>query len=167
MHTVAIVGGPDRGLRRDHRPRAERHQARDRVFHDQPARLHVPRLGVGAFSAGIFHLMTHAFFKGLLFLASGSVIHSLSGEQDMRKMGGLRSKIKITYACSSSGPWRCPASPPFAGFFSKDEILWSAYNASKLGRTLWVLGVAGAFMTAFYSFRLIYLTFWGELPDGP
>jgi NADH-quinone oxidoreductase subunit L len=119
-------------------------------------------LGVGAFSAGIFHLTTHAFFKGLLFLASGSVIHALSGEQDMRKMGALKSKIKITHAVFFIGSLALAGIFPFAGFFSKDEILWSAYNSSQLGRVLWVLGVAGAFMTAFYSFRLIYLTFWGK-----
>ncbi len=119
-------------------------------------------LGVGAFSAGIFHLTTHAFFKGLLFLASGSVIHALSGEQDMRKMGALRSKIKITHAVFFIGSLALAGIFPFAGFFSKDEILWSAYNASELGRMLWVLGVIAAFMTAFYSFRLIYLTFWGK-----
>ncbi len=119
-------------------------------------------LGVGAFSAGIFHLTTHAFFKGLLFLASGSVIHALSGEQDMRKMGALKSKIKITHAVFFIGSLALAGIFPFAGFFSKDEILWSAYNSSQLGRILWVLGVVGAFMTAFYSFRLIYLTFWGK-----
>jgi len=119
-------------------------------------------LGVGAFSAGIFHLTTHAFFKGLLFLASGSVIHALSGEQDMRKMGALKSRIKITHWVFIIGSLALAGIFPFAGFFSKDEILWSAYNASSLGRMLWVLGVAGAFMTAFYSFRLIYLSFYGK-----
>ncbi len=118
-------------------------------------------LGVGAFSAGIFHLTTHAFFKGLLFLASGSVIHALSGEQDMRKMGALKSKIKITHWVFIIGSLALAGIFPFAGFFSKDEILWSAYNASSIGRALWFLGVIGAFMTAFYSFRLIYLTFYG------
>ncbi len=119
-------------------------------------------LGVGAFSAGIFHLTTHAFFKGLLFLASGSVIHALSGEQDMRKMGALKPKIKITWAVFFIGTLALSGIPPLAGFFSKDEILWSAYSSSELGRTLWMLGVVGAFMTAFYSFRLIYLTFYGK-----
>jgi NADH-quinone oxidoreductase subunit L len=119
-------------------------------------------LGVGAFSAGIFHLTTHAFFKGLLFLASGSVIHALSGEQDMRKMGALKSRIKITHAVFIIGSLALAGIFPLAGFFSKDEILWSAYNASSVGRALWVLGVIGAFMTAFYSFRLIYLTFYGK-----
>jgi NADH-quinone oxidoreductase subunit L len=119
-------------------------------------------LGVGAFSAGIFHLTTHAFFKGLLFLASGSVIHALSGEQDMRKMGALKSKIKITHLVFIIGSLALAGIFPFAGFFSKDEILWSAYSSSGVGRALWILGVAGALMTAFYSFRLIYLTFYGE-----
>src|SRR5512143_4060579 len=119
-------------------------------------------LGVGAFSAGIFHLTTHAFFKGLLFLASGSVIHALSGEQDMRKMGALKSKIKTTHIVFIIGSLALAGIFPLAGFFSKDEILWSAYNASSIGRALWVLGVAGAFMTAFYSFRLIYLSFYGK-----
>jgi NADH-quinone oxidoreductase subunit L len=116
-------------------------------------------LGVGAFAAGIFHLTTHAFFKGLLFLASGSVIHALSGEQDMRKMGSLRSKIKVTYAVFVIGSLALAGIFPFAGFFSKDEILWSVYGSNRL---LWVVGVIGALMTAFYSFRLIYLTFFGK-----
>jgi NADH-quinone oxidoreductase subunit L len=115
-------------------------------------------LGVGAFAAGIFHLTTHAFFKGLLFLASGSVIHALSGEQDMRKMGSLKSKIKVTYAVFVIGSLALAGIFPFAGFFSKDEILWSVYGSNRL---LWMVGVIGALMTAFYSFRLIYLTFYG------
>jgi len=120
-------------------------------------------LGVGAFAAGIFHLTTHAFFKGLLFLASGSVIHALSGEQDMRKMGSLKSKIKITYAVFVIGSLALAGIFPFAGFFSKDEILWSVYGSNKM---LWVVGVIGALMTAFYSFRLIYLTFYGKSRMG-
>ena len=116
-------------------------------------------LGVGAFAAGIFHLTTHAFFKGLLFLASGSVIHALSGEQDMRKMGSLKSKIKITYWVFIFGTLALTGIFPFAGFFSKDEILWSVYGSN---RALWVVGVIGALMTAFYSFRLIFLTFFGK-----
>ena len=118
-------------------------------------------LGVGAFSAGIFHLTTHAFFKGLLFLASGSVIHALSGEQDMRKMGSLKDRIKVTYAVFVIGSLALAGIVPFAGFFSKDEILWSVYNAGTLGKALWLAGIAGAIMTAFYSFRLIFLTFFG------
>jgi NADH-quinone oxidoreductase subunit L len=116
-------------------------------------------LGVGAFAAGIFHLTTHAFFKGLLFLASGSVIHALSGEQDMRKMGSLKSKIKVTFWVFIFGTVALAGIPPFAGFFSKDEILWSAYNENW---PLWVVGVAGALLTSFYSFRLIFLTFYGK-----
>ncbi len=119
-------------------------------------------LGVGAFSAGIFHLTTHAFFKGLLFLAAGSVIHALGGEQDMRKMGALGPKIKVTYRVFLAGSLALAGIFPFAGFFSKDEILWSAYISSGTGRVLWVLGITGALMTAFYSFRLIYLTFFGS-----
>jgi NADH-quinone oxidoreductase subunit L len=115
-------------------------------------------LGVGAFAAGIFHLTTHAFFKGLLFLASGSVIHALSGEQDMRKMGSLKSKIKTTFAVFFIGTLALTGIFPFAGFFSKDEILWSVYGSNRL---LWVVGVIGALMTAFYSWRLMYLTFYG------
>ncbi len=124
-------------------------------------------LGVGAFSAGIFHLTTHAFFKGLLFLASGSVIHALSGEQDMRKMGALKSRIKVTFVVFFIGTLALSGIPPFAGFFSKDEILWSAYNAPGIGHALWFLGVIAAFMTAFYSFRLIYLTFSGASRMAP
>jgi len=119
-------------------------------------------LGVGAYAAGIFHLTTHAFFKGLLFLASGSVIHALSGEQDMRKMGSLKRKIKITFAVFFIGSLALAGIFPFAGFFSKDEILWSVYNAGSLGRGLWLVGITGAFLTAFYSFRLIFLTFYGK-----
>ena len=124
-------------------------------------------LGVGAFSAGIFHLTTHAFFKGLLFLAAGSVIHALSGEQDMRKMGALRPKIKITFWVFYLGSFALAGIFPLAGFFSKDEILWSAYSSSELGRVLWVLGITGAFLTAFYSFRLINLTFRGKSRIDP
>jgi len=116
-------------------------------------------LGVGAFASGIFHLTTHAFFKGLLFLASGSVIHALSGEQDMRKMGSLKSKIKVTFWVFIFGTVALAGIPPFAGFFSKDEILWSAYSVNW---PLWVVGVAAALLTSFYSFRLIFLTFYGK-----
>lgn len=118
--------------------------------------------GVGAYTAGIFHLMTHAFFKGLLFLASGSVIHALSGEQDIRKMGGIRKHIPVTYWTMVIGSLALAGIPPFAGFFSKDEILWSAFTAPGPGMFLWVLGAVGALLTAFYSFRLIFVTFHGE-----
>ena len=115
--------------------------------------------GVAAFSAAVFHLMTHAFFKGLLFLAAGSVIHAVGGEQDMRKMGGLRSKIPWTFWTMTAGTVAIAGIPPLAGFFSKDEILWRAYQASWI---YWVLGVTTAFLTSFYMFRLWFLTFFGE-----
>ena len=118
--------------------------------------------GVGAYFAGIFHLMTHAFFKALLFLGSGSVIHSLGGEQDMRKMGGLKNKIPKTFWTMFIATLAISGIPPFAGFFSKDEILWQSYS-SPFGRWwLWAIGVLAALMTAFYMFRLIYLTFFNE-----
>jgi NADH-quinone oxidoreductase subunit L len=116
-------------------------------------------LGVGAFSAGIFHLMTHAFFKGLLFLAAGSVIHAVSGEQDMRQMGGLRKKIPWTFWTMTAGTIAISGIPPFAGFFSKDEILWRAYQASWI---YWAIGLFTAFLTSFYMFRLWFMTFFGE-----
>jgi NADH-quinone oxidoreductase subunit L len=115
--------------------------------------------GVGAFSAGIFHLMTHAFFKGLLFLAAGSVIHAVGGEQDMRKMGGLRSKIPWTFWTMTAGTLAIAGIPGLAGFFSKDEILWRAYQASW---AYWLVGLITAFITSFYMFRLWFLTFFGE-----
>jgi NADH-quinone oxidoreductase subunit L len=115
--------------------------------------------GVGAFSAGVFHLMTHAFFKGLLFLAAGSVIHAVGGEQDMRRMGGLRTKIPWTFWTMTAGTFAIAGIPPLAGFFSKDEILWRAYQASWI---YWALGVFTAFLTSFYMFRLWFMTFFGE-----
>jgi len=118
--------------------------------------------GVSAYSAAIFHLMTHAFFKALLFLAAGSVIHAMSGEQDMRKMGGLWRKIPITYGLMWIGSLSLAGLPPFAGFFSKDVILESAWGAgTALGNYAYVVGVGVAFMTAFYSWRLLFLTFHG------
>src|SRR5216684_2316339 len=115
--------------------------------------------GVGAFSAGIFHLMTHAFFKGLLFLAAGSVIHAVGGEQDMRKMGGLREKIPVTFWTMTAGTLAIAGIPGLAGFFSKDEILWRVYQASWI---YWVVGIVTAFITSFYMFRLLYMTFFGD-----
>jgi NADH-quinone oxidoreductase subunit L len=115
--------------------------------------------GVGAFSAGIFHLMTHAFFKGLLFLAAGSVIHGVGGEQDMRKMGGLRVYMPWTFATMGIATLAIAGIPPLAGFWSKDEILWQAFNASWV---YWLIGVITAFITSFYMFRLMYMTFGGE-----
>jgi len=117
--------------------------------------------GVGAFSAGIFHLMTHAFFKALLFLTAGSVIHAMGGEQEMSKMGGLRGKIKYTFATMFTATLAIAGIPPLAGFFSKDSILLSAYKIDG-GRPLYVLGLLTALLTAFYMFRLIFLTFWGK-----
>jgi NADH-quinone oxidoreductase subunit L len=121
----------------------------------------VAACGVGAFTAGVFHLMTHAFFKALLFLGSGSVIHGMSGEQDMRHMGGLRAKMPRTHLTMLIGCVAIAGIPPLAGFFSKDEILWSAYRIGGYGRTVWVLGAVAAFMTAFYMFRLYLMTFGG------
>ncbi|MFY9790999.1 MAG: NADH-quinone oxidoreductase subunit L, partial [Candidatus Sulfotelmatobacter sp.] len=115
--------------------------------------------GVGAFSAGIFHLMTHAFFKGLLFLAAGSVIHAVGGEQDMRKMGGLRKKIPWTFWCMTAATLAISGIPGFSGFFSKDEILWRSYQASWV---YWLVGVVTALLTSFYMFRLWFMTFFGE-----
>jgi NADH-quinone oxidoreductase subunit L len=118
--------------------------------------------GVGAFAAGVFHLMTHAFFKALLFLGSGSVIHAMSGEQDMRKMGGLRKWMPRTRLTMLLGCIAIAGIPPLAGFFSKDEILWSAFRIAGYGQVVWGLGVLAAFMTAFYMFRLYFMTFSGE-----
>jgi len=118
-------------------------------------------LGLGAFAAGVFHVFTHAFFKALLFLGSGSVIHALSGEQDMRNMGDLSKRIPTTYKTMLIGTLAIAGIPPLAGFFSKDEILWQAYSSHGGGfRALWYVGFFAALMTAFYMFRLIYLTFW-------
>ncbi|MGO9640538.1 MAG: NADH-quinone oxidoreductase subunit L [Candidatus Acidiferrales bacterium] len=116
--------------------------------------------GVGAFSAGIFHLMTHSFFKGLLFLGAGSVIHAMSGEQDLRKMGGLRKKIPWTYWTMLMATLAIAGAPGFSGFFSKDAILNSIGGPN--GLYLWLLGVLTAGMTAFYMFRLFFLTFHGQ-----
>jgi NADH-quinone oxidoreductase subunit L len=120
-------------------------------------------LGVGAYVAAIFHLLTHAFFKALLFLGSGSVIHAMSDEQDMRKMGALKDKIPRTYWTFLIATVAIAGLPPLAGFFSKDEILWKAFShGTGYGKLLWVLGAVAAFMTAFYMFRLLYMTFFGE-----
>ena len=122
--------------------------------------------GVGAFSAGIFHLMTHAFFKALLFLAAGSVIHAMGGEQNMLRMGGLSKKIRWTYATMLTATLAIAGFPPFAGFFSKDSILLSAfqneYGGRNVGYALYGFGLATALLTAFYMFRLIFLTFHGK-----
>jgi NADH-quinone oxidoreductase subunit L len=115
--------------------------------------------GAGAFSAGIFHLMTHAFFKGLLFLGAGSVIHAVGGEQDMRKMGGLKTYIPITFTTMLIATLAISGIPPLAGFWSKDEILWKAYQASWV---YWLIGAITALITSFYMFRLLFMTFWGD-----
>jgi len=119
--------------------------------------------GVGAYAAGIFHLLTHAFFKALLFLAAGSVIHALCGEQDMRNMGGLRKRIPITFWTMSAGVFAIAGIPPFAGFFSKDEILYQTFiSPNPLHIVLWLVGLVTAGMTSFYMFRLWFKTFFGE-----
>ena len=118
--------------------------------------------GVGAYSAAIFHLMTHAFFKALLFLAAGSVIHALSGEQDMRKMGALRKRIPVTFWTMSAGVFAIAGFWPFAGFFSKDEILYRTFiSDNPIGKLLWFIGLVTAGMTSFYMFRLWFKTFFG------
>jgi NADH-quinone oxidoreductase subunit L len=118
--------------------------------------------GVAAYGSGIFHLVTHAFFKALLFLAAGSVIHALSGEQDMRVMGGLRKKIPVTFWTMTMAVVAISGIPPFAGFFSKDEILYQTFLSPNGGKVLWFVGLVTAFLTSFYMFRLWYLTFFGE-----
>ena len=115
-------------------------------------------LGVGAYTGAVFHVMTHAFFKALLFLGAGSVIHAMSGEQDIRSMGGLKKHLPITHITFLLGTLAIAGCPPFSGFFSKDEILAHAFEHNKL---LWFIGVAGAAMTTFYMFRLYFLTFSG------
>jgi NADH-quinone oxidoreductase subunit L len=115
--------------------------------------------GVGAFTGSIFHLVTHAFFKALLFLGAGSVIHAMSGEQDLRRMGGLKSKLPWTYWTMMAGALAIAGIPPFAGFFSKDEILGKTWESGH--PILWLMGAVAAAMTAFYMFRLIFLAFHG------
>jgi NADH-quinone oxidoreductase subunit L len=122
--------------------------------------------GVAAYSAAIFHLMTHAFFKALLFLSAGSVIHAMGGEQDMRNMGGLRKYIPWTFGVMAIATIAIAGIPPFAGFFSKDEILWKAYSSGPNGKLFWAIGLVTAFMTSFYMFRLLFMTFFGELRSG-
>jgi NADH-quinone oxidoreductase subunit L len=117
-------------------------------------------LGIGAWVAAIFHLVSHGFFKGLLFMGSGSVIHGAGGEQDMRLMGNLREKMRWTYWTMVIGSLALSGIPIFAGFFSKDEILAEAFNRGYL--VFYVVGIIVAFMTAFYTFRMIFMTFWGE-----
>lgn len=116
-------------------------------------------VGIGAYASGIFHLITHAFFKALLFLAAGSVIHALHGEQDIQKMGQLKSKLPLTHVVFLFGVLAIIGIPPFSGFFSKDEILWMAFNKHPL---YWALGFMGALMTTFYMVRLFTVTFYGK-----
>jgi NADH-quinone oxidoreductase subunit L len=120
-------------------------------------------VGLGAYGAGLFHLMTHAFFKALLFMAAGIVIHALSDEQDIRRMGGLGRRLPWTYRAFIVGALALAAIPPFAGFFSKDAILGSAANSGALGWVLWGAAAVGAFLTALYTFRLLFIVFWGEM----
>ena len=121
-------------------------------------------LGVGSYTGAVFHVMTHAFFKALLFLGAGSVIHSLHGEQDMRNMGGLKKYMSITHITFLIGCLAIAGMPPFSGFFSKDEILAAAFSENKI---VWVLGVLGAMLTAFYMFRLYGMTFLGKFRGTP
>ncbi|MDA8082541.1 MAG: NADH-quinone oxidoreductase subunit L [Nitrospiraceae bacterium] len=119
--------------------------------------------GVGAYTAGVFHLYTHAFFKALLFLCAGSVMHAMGGELDIQKMGGLRKYMPVTYVTMLIASLSIAGFPGLAGFFSKDEILWMAYSGSSpVGKIVWASGTLVAFLTAFYSFRLIFLTFHGK-----
>ena len=124
-------------------------------------------LGVGAYWVAIFHLFTHAFFKALLFLGSGSVIHAVGGEQDMRRMGALKDKIPITHWTMFVGSVAIAGIPGFAGFFSKDEILWQAYSSPLGSKLLWFVGLATTGLTAFYMWRLMNLTFYGKSRVAP
>lgn len=119
-------------------------------------------LGVGAYSAGIFHLFTHAYFKALLFLCAGSIMHAMGGEIDMQKMGGLKRYMPVTYLTMLIASFSISGIPGLAGFFSKDEILFRAYASGGPGRLVWILGTLSALLTAFYSFRLIFVTFHGD-----
>jgi NADH-quinone oxidoreductase subunit L len=121
-------------------------------------------MGVGALAlvGGVFHLVTHAFFKALLFLGAGSVIHAMAGEQDMAKMGGLRKKVPVTFATMAIAWIAISGIPPFSGFWSKDEILASVFNRGGGYYILWAVGIVTAGLTAFYMSRMMFLTFWGE-----
>jgi NADH-quinone oxidoreductase subunit L len=118
--------------------------------------------GVAAYSAAIFHLVMHAFFKALLFLAAGSVIHAMGGEQDLRKMGGLRTKMPVTFWTMTAAVLAIAGFPPFAGFFSKDPILYAAFLQGTPGKLLWFVGIVTALLTSLYMFRLWYMAFMGE-----
>ncbi|MFL5949906.1 MAG: proton-conducting transporter membrane subunit, partial [Gaiellaceae bacterium] len=118
--------------------------------------------GLAAYPNAMFHLMTHAFFKALLFLAAGLVIHALAGEQDMRLMGGLRRLMPFTFVAFVVGSLSLTGIPPFSGFFSKDSILAAALDHGWYGQLLWVAGMVGAFLTGLYAFRMLFIVFWGE-----
>jgi NADH-quinone oxidoreductase subunit L len=120
-------------------------------------------VGLGAYANGMFHLMTHAFFKALLFLAAGIVIHALAGEQDMRHMGGLKRLMPFTYWCFMVGGLALVGVPPFAGFFSKDSILAAALDAGVVGWLCWAAGILGAFLTGIYTYRMLFLVFHGDV----
>jgi NADH-quinone oxidoreductase subunit L len=120
-------------------------------------------VGLGAYGPSMFHLMTHAFFKALLFMAAGVVIHALSGEQDIRKMGGIARELPWTYRAFLVGALALAAIPPFAGFFSKDAILASLIDQGAFGVALWAIGITGAFLTGLYTFRLFFIVFFGEM----
>ena len=119
-------------------------------------------VGIGAYANGMFHLMTHAFFKALLFMAAGIVIHSLMAEQDMRKMGGLRKYLPKTYIAFLAGSLALVAIPTFSGFFSKDSILAASLAEGTYGAVLWVVGIAGAVLTGIYTFRMLFMVWGGE-----
>jgi NADH-quinone oxidoreductase subunit L len=119
-------------------------------------------VGVGGYAAAIFHLMTHAFFKACLFLGAGSVIHAMHHEQDMRKMGGLKAHMPLTFITFFISVLAIAGFPPFAGFFSKDEILWLAYTNTHVSKFVWLLALVGAGLTAFYMFRQLFMVFFGQ-----
>src|SRR5437764_6994026 len=119
-------------------------------------------LGVGAYWVAIFHLFTHAFFKALLFLGSGSVIHAVGGEQDMRRMGALKNKIPITYWTMFIGSVAIAGIPGLAGFFSKDEILWQTYSSPIGSKVLYAMGLITGGMTALFQVRLMHVTWFGR-----
>jgi NADH-quinone oxidoreductase subunit L len=123
-------------------------------------------MGVGAYSAGIFHLFTHAFFKACLFLGSGSVIHACHHEQDMRRMGGLKKYMPVTFWTFFVATLALAGIPPFAGFFSKDEILWKAFSSPLGSPVIWFIGTVTAGFTAFYMFRQVFMVFFGEYRGG-
>jgi NADH-quinone oxidoreductase subunit L len=118
--------------------------------------------GAGAYPNAMFHLMTHAFFKALLFMAAGIVIHALAAEQDIRKMGGLRKLMPLTFVAFLVGSLSLAGIPPFSGFFSKDSILAALLDHGWYGEVLWVAGMVGTFLTGLYAFRLLFIVFWGE-----